>query len=219
MTNQPNAAARLVWVTPQADRLVAYMARVSAPQNQSNDATAARLIGYLIRHRHWSPFEMVNLCVEVNTTRDIGRQLLRHRSFAFQEFSQRYADVGELPQAPLREARLKHPTNRQASVPTTDEVLTVWWKSAQEDVRAAAETAYQIALDFGIAKEVARAVLPEGLTMSRLYMNGSLRSWLHFCDVRRGNGTQAETQAVADAVWAIIQAECPAIAEAWEARV
>lgn len=161
---------------------------------------------------------MVNLCVEVNTTRDIGRQLLRHSSMRFQEFSQRYADVSELPQAPLREARLKHPTNRQASVPTTDEVLTVWWKSAQEDVRAAAETAYQIALDYGIAKEVARAVLPEGLTMSRLYINGTLRSWLHCCDVRRGNGTQAETQAVADAVWAVIKAECPAIAEAWEAQ-
>lgn len=218
MSEQNNAAVRLVWATPEADRLVAYMARVSAPANQSNDTTAARLIGYLIRNRHWSPFEMVNLCVEVNTTRDIARQLLRHRTFTFQEFSQRYADVGELPQAPPREARLKHPTNRQASVPTTDEVLAVWWRNAQEDVRAAAETAYQIALDYGIAKEIARAVLPEGLTMSRLYMNGSLRSWLHFCDVRRGNGTQAETQAVADAVWAVMQAECPAICEAWEAR-
>ena len=218
MSGQNAAAVRLVWATPDADRLVAYMARVSAPANQSNDTTAARLIGYLIRNRHWSPFEMVNLCVEVNTTRDIARQLLRHRTFTFQEFSQRYADVGELPQAPLRDARLRHPTNRQASVPTTDEVLAVWWRNAQEDVRAAAETAYQIALDYGIAKEVARAVLPEGLTMSRLYMNGSLRSWLHFCDVRRGNGTQAETQAVADAVWAVMQAKCPAICEAWESR-
>lgn len=208
--------ARLVWVTPDADRLVAYMARVSAPANQSNDATAARLIGYLIRHQHWSPFDMVNMCLEVNITRDIARQLLRHSSMKFQEFSQRYADVGELPQAPLREARLKHPTNRQASVPTTDEVLAVWWKNAQEDVRAAAETAYQIALEYGIAKEVARAVLPEGLTMSRLYINGTLRSWLHFCALRRGNGTQKETQAVANDAWGILREACPAICEAWE---
>ncbi|CAB4140008.1 THY1 Predicted alternative thymidylate synthase [uncultured Caudovirales phage] len=207
----------LVWATPDADRLVAYMARVSAPQNQNNDATAPRLIGYLIRHRHWSPFEMVNLCVEVDTTRDIARQLLRHRSFTFQEFSQRYADVGDLPPAPFREARLKHPTNRQASVPTTDEVLAAWWKNAQDDVRAAAETAYQIALEYGIAKEVARAVLPEGLTMSRLYMNGSLRSWLHFCDLRRGPETQKETRDVAEAAWAVLRQACPAICEAWEA--
>ena len=207
----------LVWATPEADRLVAYMARVSAPQNQCNDATAPRLIGYLIRHRHWSPFEMVNVCLEVNTTRDIARQLLRHRSFTFQEFSQRYADVGELPPATMREARLKHPTNRQASVPTTDEVLAAWWQNAQDDVRAAAETAYQIALEYGIAKEVARAVLPEGLTMSRLYMNGTLRSWLHFCDLRRGPETQKETREVAEAAWSVLREACPAICEAWGA--
>lgn len=207
----------LVWATPEADRLVAYMARVSAPENQGNDATAPRLIGYLIRHRHWSPFEMVSACVEIVTTRDIGRQLLRHRSFSFQEFSQRYADTRELPPAPLREARLKHPTNRQASTSTTDEVLAAWWKDAQEDVLAAAETAYQIALEYGIAKEVARAVLPEGLTTSRLYMAGSLRSWLHFCDLRRGPETQKETRDVAEAAWTVLREACPAICEAWGA--
>jgi thymidylate synthase (FAD) len=215
---QDTPLARLVWVTPDADRLVAYMARVSAPANQSNGATAARLIGYLIRHRHWSPFEMVSLCLELNTTRDIARQLLRHRSFAFQEFSQRYADVGELPQAPLREARLQDNKNRQNSLLTDDLELAEWWEAQQRYVRWEAEQAYGEALVRGIAKEVARAVLPEGLTMSRLYMAGSVRSWLHFCDVRRGNGTQAETQAVADAAWAVIKAECPAIAAAWEAR-
>ena len=208
---------KLVWATPDADRLVAYMARVSAPANQGNDQTAPKLIGYLIRNQHWSPFEMVSACLEVEVPRDIGRQLLRHRSFSFQEFSQRYADVGELPQAPLREARLKHPTNRQASVATTDEVLAAWWKNAQDDVRAAAETAYQIALEYGMAKEVARAVLPEGLTMSRLYMAGTLRSWLHFCGLRRGNGTQKETREVADAAWGILREACPTICDAWEA--
>lgn len=207
---------KLVWVTPEADQLVAYMARVSAPQNQDNAETAPKLIKYLIKNSHWSPFEMVNMCLEINTTRDIARQLLRHRTFTFQEFSQRYADVGELPQAPLREARLKHPTNRQSSIPTTDEVLSMWWKTAQDNIRASAETAYQIALDYGIAKEVARAVLPEGLTMSRLYMNGTLRSWLHFCDLRRGNGTQKETREVADEAWGILRETCPSICAAWE---
>lgn len=208
----------LVWATPQTDLLVAYMARVSAPQNQDKYATAPKLISYLIRNQHWSPFEMVNLCLEINTTRDIARQLLRHRSFTFQEFSQRYQDVGELPEAPFREARLKHPTNRQASVPTTDEVLAKWWKNTQEDIRASAEMAYKIALDYGIAKEVARTVLPEGLTMSRLYMNGTLRSWLHFCALRRGNGTQKETQELAEAAWGVLKGVCPTICEAWDTR-
>lgn len=209
-------SVKLVWATPQADNHISYMARVSAPQNQERYETAPKLIGYLIKNQHWSPFEMVNLCVEINTTRDVARQLLRHRTFTFQEFSQRYADVSELPQAPLREARLRHPTNRQASVPTTDEVLSTWWRNAQEDVRASAETAYQIALDYGIAKEVARAVLPEGLTMTRLYMNGTMRSWLHFCALRRGNGTQKETQEIADAAWEVLKDACPIICEAWD---
>ena len=207
---------KLIWVTPNADQLVAHMARVSAPQNQNNEATAPKLINYLIKHQHWSPFEMANLCLEINTTRDIARQLLRHRTFTFQEFSQRYADVNELPEAPLREARLQDHKNRQSSIPTTDEVLSVWWKTAQDNIRASAETAYQIALEYGIAKEVARAVLPEGLTASRLYMNGTLRSWLHFCALRRGNGTQKETRELADEAWEILREACPSICAAWE---
>jgi thymidylate synthase (FAD) len=207
---------KLIWVTPNADQLVAHMARVSAPQNQGNEATAPKLINYLIKHQHWSPFEMANMCLEINTTRDIARQLLRHRTFTFQEFSQRYADVNELPEAPLREARLQDHKNRQSSIPTTDEVLSVWWKTAQDNIRASAETAYQIALEYGIAKEVARAVLPEGLTASRLYMNGTLRSWLHFCALRRGNGTQKETRELADEVWGILREACPSICAAWE---
>ena len=207
---------KLIWVTPNADQLVAHMARVSAPQNQGNEATAPKLINYLIKHQHWSPFEMANMCLEINTTRDIARQLLRHRTFTFQEFSQRYADVGELPEAPLREARLQDHKNRQSSIPTTDEVLSVWWKTAQDNIRASAETAYQIALEYGIAKEVARAVLPEGLTASRLYMNGTLRSWLHFCALRRGNGTQKETRELADEAWEILREACPSICAAWE---
>jgi thymidylate synthase (FAD) len=207
---------KLIWVTPSADQLVAHMARVSAPQNQGNEATAPKLINYLIKHQHWSPFEMANMCLEINTTRDIARQLLRHRTFTFQEFSQRYADVNELPEAPLREARLQDHKNRQSSIPTTDEVLSVWWKTAQDNIRASAETAYQIALEYGIAKEVARAVLPEGLTASRLYMNGTLRSWLHFCALRRGNGTQKETRELADEAWGILREACPSICEAWE---
>lgn len=209
---------KLIWVTPNADKLVSYMARVSAPQNQGNEATAPKLINYLIKHQHWSPFEMANLCLEINTTRDIARQLLRHRTFTFQEFSQRYADVNELPEAPFREARLQDHKNRQSSIPTTDEVLSVWWKTAQDNIRASAETAYQIALEYGIAKEVARAVLPEGLTASRLYMNGTLRSWLHFCALRRGNGTQKETREIADEAWEILRAACPTICEAWESN-
>jgi thymidylate synthase (FAD) len=207
---------KLIWVTPNADQLVAHMARVSAPQNQDNAATAPKLINYLIKHQHWSPFEMANMCLEINTTRDIARQLLRHRTFTFQEFSQRYADVNELPEAPLREARLQDHKNRQSSIPTTDEVLSVWWKTAQDNIRASAETAYQIALEYGIAKEVARAVLPEGLTASRLYMNGTLRSWLHFCALRRGNGTQKETRELADEAWGILREACPSICAAWE---
>jgi thymidylate synthase (FAD) len=217
---QNNAAAersaRLVWVTPDADKLVAYMARVSAPQNQHNDATAERLIGYLIRHRHWSPFEMVSACMEIETTRDIARQLLRHRSFSFQEFSQRYASVAALPEAPLRPARMQDAKNRQASTPTGDEALQQVWERWQRIAQDTARDAYEWALSQGIAREVARAVLPEGLTTSRLYMAGTIRSWLHFCDLRRGNGTQLEAQRVADDAWTILREACPAICAAWE---
>lgn len=208
-------SVKLIWATTNADQLAAYMARVSNPDAQPG-CRGAKLIAYLIRHKHWSPFEMVNACMEIETTRDVGRQLLRHRSFAFQEFSQRYASVDALPEAPLREARMQHPTNRQASVACEDEVLSAIWCAMQGLIREDALKAYEWALSKGIAKEVARSVLPEGLTMSRLYMNGSLRSWLHFCDLRRGNGTQPETQAVAAECWDVLRQVCPVIVEAWE---
>jgi thymidylate synthase (FAD) len=219
---------KLIWATPDADDLVAYMARVSNPDAALGDP-GVKLIAYLIRHKHWSPFEMANVCLQIDGARDVTRQLLRHwsineleadvqpgRSAGFQEFSQRYASVDALPEAPLREARMQHPTNRQASVVCEDRSLRAVWRGLQEKVRADAVTTYEWALSHGIAKEVARAVLPEGLTMSRLYMNGSLRSWLHFCDLRRGNGTQPETQAVAEACWSVLRETCPMIVKAWE---
>ena len=209
-------SVKLIWATTDADALVAYMARVSNPDAQPGDP-GAKLVAYLIRHKHWSPFEMANVCVEIETTRDVGRQLLRHRSFAFQEFSQRYASVDALSEAPLREARMQHPTNRQASVACEDVSHQVWWEAAQEYIRSEALKRYQIALKNGIAKEVARAVLPEGLTMSRLYCNGNIRSWLHFCALRMGNGTQPETQVIAGQCWGVLRQVCPAIVEAWEA--
>lgn len=207
----------LVWATPDADALIARIARVSNPANEGNDATAPRLLAYLIRNRHWSPFEMASVCMEVVTTRDIGRQLLRHRSFAFQEFSQRYAEVGALDAAPLRAARMQHPTNRQASVPCEDEAVAIWWESTQRSARNWTQQAYEDALRRGIAKEVARAVLPEGLTPTRLYMAGTVRSWLHFCDLRRGHGTQPEAIAVAEGAWGVLRGVCPAVVQAWEA--
>lgn len=207
----------LVWATPDADRLVAYMARVSAPENQDNDTTAPRLIGYLIRNQHWSPFEMVSACVEIETTRDIGRQLLRHRSFSFQEFSQRYASAAALPSAEPREARLQDHKNRQNSLSTDDATLLAAWDWRQREVADLAAANYRWALNNGIAKEVARAILPEGLTTSRLYMAGTLRSWLHFCALRRGNGTQKETREIADVAWQILRGAFPVVCEAWEA--
>lgn len=209
-------SVKIVWATPDADNLVAYMARVSAPQNQDRHDTAPKLIGYLIKHRHWSPFEMASMCLEIETTRDIGRQILRHRSFSFQEFSQRYASVDALPVALNREARLQDTKNRQNSVPCEDDTLIRDWEIAQYNVRDEADKAYKWAIENGIAKEVARAVLPEGLTMSRMYCAGTIRSWLHFCDLRRGNGTQKETREIADRAWEVLRASCPMICDAWE---
>lgn len=202
---------KLVWATPSGDDLVAYMARVSNPANQGNQETAPRLIQYLIKHQHWSPLEMVSACLEIETTRDIGRQILRHRSFSFQEFSQRYASVDALPAAPLRQARMQDPKNRQASLDTADEDLRLWWNDAQDQIRRRANAYYERALERGIAKEVARAVLPEGLTNSRMYMAGTLRSWLHFCALRTGNGTQPETAAIAGQCVEILRGQFPAI--------
>jgi thymidylate synthase (FAD) len=179
--------------------LIAYCARVSNPANQLNTETSEKLIKYLIKHQHWSPLEMVSACIEIETTRDIARQILRHRSFSFQEFSQRYADpTAELSQAfTLREARLQDTKNRQNSIETDDAMLAIEWERAQKRVLFAVEREYKWAIANGIAKEQARAVLPEGLTISRLYMNGTLRSWIHFIELRSANGTQKEHQQIA----------------------
>lgn len=175
--------------------LVAYCARVSNPGNQTNTETNEKLIGYLIRNNHWSPLEMVNVCLEVETTRDIARQILRHRSFSFQEFSQRYA-VADL-KFECREARLQDSNNRQNSIETDDEDLKTQWILKQDSIAASVEEAYTWAIEHGIAKEQARAVLPEGMTPSRMYINGSLRSWIHYIQLRSGNGTQKEHREVA----------------------
>ena len=177
--------------------LVAFCARVSNPSNQINTDTSEKLIKYLIKHQHWSPLEMVSACLEIETTRDIARQILRHRSFSFQEFSQRYADPTKDLSFVLREARLQDTKNRQNSVENTNLALATWWQERQRRVIREAEEAYAWAIENGIAKEQARAVLPEGLTVSRLYMNGTLRSWIHFIELRSANGTQKEHQEVA----------------------
>ena len=191
--------------------LVAYCARVSNPANQSNRATGEKLVRYLMKHEHWSPLEMVSICLEIQTTRDIARQILRHRSFSFQEFSQRYAvaDIG----AEIREARLQDKKNRQNSVDTNDEKLIEEWKDRQELLIAHAKDTYIWALDNGIAKEQARAVLPEGNTLSRLYMNGTVRSWIHYIQLRSANGTQKEHQQVAIACAKAIEPVFPMIME------
>ena len=194
-----------------AQELIAYCARVSNPANQFNTETSEKLIRYLIRHQHWSPLEMVSACCEITTTRDIARQILRHRSFSFQEFSQRYADpTAELDDAfVLREARFQDTKNRQNSVDLdmTDEqqrLLAYEWERAQKRVLYSVKKEYKWAIDNGIAKEQARAVLPEGLTVSRMYMNGTLRSWIHFIELRSANGTQKEHQEVARACAEVI---------------
>ena len=175
--------------------LVAYCARVSNPANQNNTETNEKLINYLIKNNHWSPLEMVNICLEIETTRDIARQILRHRSFSFQEFSQRYAvaDLG----FEYKEARIQDKKNRQNSIEVNDAILEDTWETVQDRVSETAMDAYKWALENGIAKEQARAVLPEGMTISRLYMNGTLRSWVHYIQLRSGNGTQKEHRLVA----------------------
>lgn len=182
--------------------LIAYCARVSNPSNQHNEETSGRLLSYLAKHKHWSPFEMVSACLEIETTRDIARQILRHRSFSFQEFSQRYANPLEDLKFVLREARLQDPKNRQNSVmiDSADENnvdLIMEWYKQQSEVQIASRKAYQWAIDNGIAKEQARAVLPEGMMESRLYVNGTIRSWIHFIELRSGNGTQKEHMEIA----------------------
>jgi len=187
-----------------AQELIAYCARVSNPSNQLNTETSEKLIRYLVKHQHWSPLEMVSACCEITTTRDIARQILRHRSFSFQEFSQRYADPTKDLSFILREARLQDPKNRQNSVGTDDERLHKDWERQQQQVIDYAKSAYEWAIAKGIAKEQARAVLPEGLIESKLYMNGTLRSWIHFIELRSANGTQLEHQEVARACAKVI---------------
>ena len=177
--------------------LIAFCARVSNPSNQNNTDTSEKLIRYLVKNKHWSPLEMVSMCLEIETTRDIARQILRHRSFSFQEFSQRYADPTKELDFVLREARLQDSKNRQNSIETDNPALQAFWETQQNRVLDVAKSAYEWAIDNGIAKEQARAVLPEGLTVSRLYMNGTLRSWIHFIELRSANGTQKEHQLVA----------------------
>ena len=194
--SQPDPAVAAQGIT-DAQELVAFCARVSNPNNQFNTETSARLIQYLMDHRHWSPLEMVSACLEITTTRDIARQMLRHRSFSFQEFSQRYADPTQDLQFEIREARLQDLANRQNSIQTNDQLLQENWARHQQEIIDLALEKYQWAIKSGIAREQARAVLPEGLTVSRLYMNGTLRSWIHFIELRSGNGTQREHQEVA----------------------
>ncbi len=200
-----------------AQELIAYCARVSNPANQLNTETSEKLIRYLVKHQHWSPLEMVSACLEIETTRDIARQILRHRSFSFQEFSQRYADPTQDLSFVIREARLQDPKNRQNSIslePTIgNAMLQDQWRDKQLELIALAKQTYEWAVSKGIAKEQARAVLPEGNTVSRLYMNGTLRSWIHFIQLRSANGTQLEHQLIAKACAEVISKIYPMAAQ------
>ena len=188
-----------LYVGDNIQELIAYTARVSNPSNQNNSETSERLLAYLIKHKHWSPFEMASACLEIETTRDIARQILRHRSFSFQEFSQRYADPTVDLDFTMKEARLQDTKNRQNSIEVEDGTLQFEWLQQQAEVCNTAKHAYAWAIERGIAKEQARAVLPEGITNSRLYMNGTIRSWMHFVDIRSGVETQKEHREVARA--------------------
>ena len=203
---------KLITITPDAGNLIAYCARVSNPSNQENFDTAPKLLKYMIKNNHWSPFEMAHMVVEINTTRDIARQILRHRSFSFQEFSQRYSDQIEF--STPREARTQDTKNRQNSVPTYQDDIVKWWREVQEEAIRWANNTYFEAIAKGVAKEVARTILPEGLTQSRLYMAGSIRSWIHYYQLRSSNGTQKEHQIIADQIGGILKEQLPSI---WEA--
>ena len=195
-----------------AQDLIAFCARVSNPANQMNTETSEKLIKYLIKHKHWSPLEMVSACLEINTTRDIAHQIVRHRSFAFQEFSQRYANPQDMAEAfTYREARLQDPKNRQNSIESFNAPLQIDWLRKQKEVINKCKEVYDWALEQGIAKEQARAVLPEGLTKTRLYMNGSLRSWVHYVELRGGHGTQKEHMDIAHACAKVITQIFPII--------
>ena len=194
--------------------IVAYCARVSNPSNQINSETAPKLLDYLIKHKHWSPFEMCSATLEVETTRDIARQFLRHRSFSFQEFSQRYADINSFDSSfVIREARLQDQKNRQNSIENNDKKLSLEWEAKQTKVIKEAKAAYDWAIKNGIAKEQARAVLPEGNTISRLYVNGTIRSWIHYIELRSANGTQLEHMELAKEIGRVITKIFPYFAE------
>lgn len=203
---------KLVWATQGGDWNVAYMARVSNPSNQANPEYE-KLIGYLMKNNHWSPFEMVNACLDIEVTRDIARQILRHRSFSFQEFSQRYAVADGYE---LSEARLQDKKNRQNSIEVQDRELKKFWEEQQTNVLIEAKKAYEAALNAGIAKEVARKVLPEGLTTSRMYMNGTLRSWLHYIQVRTDPSTQKEHREIALKCKEVLKEQFPKVMTAYE---
>ena len=206
---------KLIWKTPDAENLLAYIARVSNPDNQDNP-NIKRLLKYMLDNSHFSPFEMANMCVEINTTRDIARQILRHRSFSFQEFSQRYQTVDKLGDMVYRECRLQDTKNRQNSLPCDDEDMKKGWKDLQSYIYEIATNAYEDMLDRGIAKEVARALLPEGLTPSRMYVNGNLRSWIHYVQVRTDPTTQKEHRLIAEEVKQLMIREFPVISEVLE---
>ena len=202
------STAKLVWVTPNAEEVVAYCARVSNPANQ--EKPVGKLLSYCMEHGHVSVFEMASACVEINTTRDIARQILRHRSFSFQEFSQRYADVSAINSNYIfREARLQDSKNRQNSLASDDAELQNWFDYQQHSLQFAAKNIYEEALKRGIAKEQARVVLPEGLTMSRMYMSGTIRSFIHYCNLRSANGTQAEHQVIAKEIASLLKPHFP----------
>jgi len=198
------------------DEFIAFCARVSNPTNQMNSLTAPKLLRYCAKHKHWSIFETVSITMSIETTRDIGRQILRHRSFSFQEFSQRYADPTKDMGFVTREARLQDTKNRQNSIATEDEQLQSDWNQVQAEVTQSAKNAYKFAIDNGIAKEQARAVLPEGLILSRMYMAGSLRSWIHYCEVRTDVATQKEHREIALMAWNEITNAFPSLKDALE---
>lgn len=204
----------LRWATPDSDAEIAYEARISNPDNRDNPEFVG-LLAFCMREGHVSPFEMANACIEINTTRDIARQILRHRSFSFQEFSQRYADVSVLPEAELRECRLQDTKNRQNSIEIDDPVMEGWWWNLQNDARAQAMSYYQAALDEGIAKEQARALLPEGLTPSRMHMNGNYRSWIFYLKQRLHPSTQKEHRVIAEQILTILRTAAPVTMQAF----
>lgn len=206
--------ANLIWATPEADKHIGYCARVSNPNNQDNPNIAG-LLNYCAKNHHWSVFEMASACIEVSTTRDIARQILRHRSFSFQEFSQRYADATQLGKFAIRECRLQDNKNRQNSLETDDFDLTVWWAAAQARMIGEAEYLYSEALKRGIAKEQARALLPEGLTPSKLYVNGTMRSWITFLQARLDPSTQSEHRDVAQDVLSVLRGVAPVTVSAF----